>query len=209
MGCIIQESFYISDEIMQGLNNGMFERFGGIIRYAKAPKKGEIYKHLKPVDIKVEEKANELAQTVLDLAKTHPVGAIVTVATVSTIVIGGVAFLIIKKHVPKDIKNFRKELLNYVESIHKGQLTLEQIKSLLHSVEKLRLRKDFSDISIKLSFSQMFTIIQYLNEYTKKLLRDNAVAIDEDEYQPKESDNVIISLEKYLTTQKKVFESAA
>lgn len=209
MGCIIQESFYISDEIMQGLNNGMFELFGGIIRYAKGPKKGEIYKHLKPVDAKVEEKVKGLAQTALGLAKTHPVATIITVTTVSTIAIGSVAFFIIKKHVPKDIKNFRKELLNYIESIRKGQLTLEQIELLLQSIEKLRMRKDFNDISIQLSFSHMLAIIQYLNEYTKKLLRDNAVAIEESEYQPEESENVVISLEKYLTTQKKVFESAA
>ena len=209
MGKIIQESFYIPDEIMQGINIGLFERFGGIIRYATGPKKGEIFKHLKPVDKKAEEAAKGLARNAIELAKTHPAATITILASASIVLISGVTVLVVKKHVPKDIKHFRKELMNYIESIRNGQLTLEQIESVLHSIEKLRLRKDFKDISIRLSFTQMFTIIQYLNEYTQKFIRDNAVAIEESEYQPEESDNVVISLEKYLTTQKRVFETSA
>ena len=212
MGQIIQESFFIPDEIVQGTLDGLYERFGGIIRYAKGSKKGEIFKHLQPVDTKAEETTKELQPNVIGLANAHPVATITILAVsavVSALAISGVAFWVKEIRIPREIKNFRKKLTDYIEAIRNGHLTTEQIDSLLLSIEKLKLRKDFNEISIQLSVSQMFELIQCLNKYTNNLIRNNAVAIDEIEYCSTTSDNTVICLEKYLTIQKKVFESAA
>lgn len=206
MSQIIQVSFIIPDEVIAGLNAGVLSRFGGIIRYATGPKSGSIFSHLKPVDTNAQNSIVELSKKALSIAKAHPVGTLVVLTTFTVAAGSFGTYLIIKKHVPKDINAFRKELMKYLKSIQNGELSKEQINALLCSIEKLKMRKDFNDISVKLSMSEMLTIMQYLNEYTKKLSQDNAVDVGDNEFKADMPDNIVISLENHLNAQKKVFE---
>lgn len=209
MSKIIQETFIIPDEVIAGVNEGLLKRFGGVVRYATGPQKGSIFLHLKPVDKNIKKNISELTQRALSFAKGHPVGTIATIAVVSVAVGSSVVYYIIKKHVPKDINVFRKELTKYLESIRNGELSVDQINALLCSIEKLKKRKDFNDISVELSISEMLAIMQYLHNYTIKLSQDNAVDVNESELMEETQDGVIISLEKHLNAQKKVFEPAS
>ena len=47
---IVQEAFDIPADIMTKLLTGEYRRIGGVVRYAIGPKKGQIVKHLEPVD---------------------------------------------------------------------------------------------------------------------------------------------------------------
>ena len=39
---IVQDTFFIPDDIATGLATGLYRRFGGVIRYAAGPNKGQI-----------------------------------------------------------------------------------------------------------------------------------------------------------------------
>lgn len=59
---IVQEAFDIPDDILTGLATGLYRRIGSVIRYASGSKKGQIVKHLKPVDIKTAEEAMSIGE---------------------------------------------------------------------------------------------------------------------------------------------------
>lgn len=208
MGQIIQESIYIPDEIIIGIVSGKLNRSGNIVRCATGPQKGEIFKHLDTIETKLRETKN-LPQRVLQIAKAHPVVTIVTATAITIITISGVAYFVIKKREPKEIKNFRGYLIDYINSVRDGELKLEHINSLIDAIEELKKRTDYDKISISLSATEISSVIQYLYNYTVKLLDDNDVDVDENELDSLESNNIIISLEKYLKTQKKVFNAAS
>ena len=49
---IVQDVFDIPDDIATKLATGVYKRIGSVVRYAVGPKKGQIVKHLKPIDLK-------------------------------------------------------------------------------------------------------------------------------------------------------------
>lgn len=54
---VVQEAFDIPADIMTKLLTGESRRIGGVVRYAVGPRKGQIVKHLDPVDLKEAEQA--------------------------------------------------------------------------------------------------------------------------------------------------------
>lgn len=54
---IAQDAFYIPNDIATGLATGQYRRIGSVVRYAVGSNKGQIVKHLKPVDLKAVEQA--------------------------------------------------------------------------------------------------------------------------------------------------------
>lgn len=48
---VVQEAFDIPTDIMKKLLSVECRRTGGVVRYADGPRKGQIVKHLQPVDI--------------------------------------------------------------------------------------------------------------------------------------------------------------
>ena len=55
---IAQDAFYIPDDIATGLATGLYRRIGSVVRYAVGPNKGQIVKHLQPIDLKAVEQAH-------------------------------------------------------------------------------------------------------------------------------------------------------
>ena len=69
---IVQDVFDIPDDIATGLATGVYRRIGSVVRYAVGPNKGQIVKHLKPVDIKnTEDAAVGLGEKALQFVKQH------------------------------------------------------------------------------------------------------------------------------------------
>ena len=52
---VIQEAFDIPDDIMTKILTGEYRRIGGVVRYAGGSHKGQIVKHLDPVELKTTE----------------------------------------------------------------------------------------------------------------------------------------------------------
>lgn len=48
---IAQDAFFIPDDIATGLAAGIYRRIGSVVRWVTGPNKGQIVKHLKPIDL--------------------------------------------------------------------------------------------------------------------------------------------------------------
>ena len=57
---IVQDAFFIPEDIAIGLATGVYRRIGGVIRYAVGPNKGQIVRHLKPIDLNAAAKAQNI-----------------------------------------------------------------------------------------------------------------------------------------------------
>ena len=67
---IAQDVFFIPDDIATGL----YRRIGSVVRYATCPNKGQIVKHLKPVELKATEQAQGVGVKALQFVKQHKKG---------------------------------------------------------------------------------------------------------------------------------------
>ena len=203
---VIQEAFYIPPDIATGLATGLYRRLGGVVRYATGPNKGQIVKHLDPMDIpKADEAAGLLAKAV-QFAKNNKKAAIIGGAVV---VIGGSTALYfgIKNREPAVVKEFKKALAEYVEAIRNGEMDLETIETLMTALETIRQHKNFEKFSIKLSAEDIDILVGRIYEYTIKLAEDNKYVWENKEID--NSEGPILTLQKYLKVQKEIFRSAA
>jgi hypothetical protein len=207
---IVQEAFDIPSDIMIKILTGEYKRIGGVVRQAIGPNKGQIVKHLKPVDIKEAEKAKSLAAKALQFAKNNKKALIIVgVSTGVAIAVAG-TYYIYKNHESKVVTDFRASLRAYTNAIRKGILSLVEINNLMISLEAVKAHKEYEKISIKLSAEDLSVLVSLIYEYTLKLAQDNPVnIIDEDLFMEPHSDDVIINLQRYLKTQKQIFEEAA
>lgn len=74
---VVQDAFFIPDDIATGLATGLYRRIGSVVRYAVGPNKGQIIKHLKPINLKVAEEAQGLGVIILLFVKQHKKGTII------------------------------------------------------------------------------------------------------------------------------------
>lgn len=68
---IVQDAFYISDDVATGLVTGLYCRIGSVVMYAIGPNKGQIVKHLRPIDLKAAEQAKGLGAKALQFVQQH------------------------------------------------------------------------------------------------------------------------------------------
>ena len=207
---IVQEAFDIPADIMIKILTGEFRRIGGVVRYAVGPHKGQIVKHLKPVDISAAEQAQSLGAKALQFAKNNKKALIIVgVGTGVAATVAG-TYYIIKTHEPKVVTAFRASLRAYTNAIRKGNLNLDEINNLMTSLEELSRHKDYEKISIKLSAEDLNVLVNRIYEYTQKLAQDNSINLTDVDFEAEHSyDNAIINLQRYLKTQKRIFEEAA
>lgn len=207
---IVQEAFDIPADIMLKILTGEYRRIGGIVRYAVGPHKGQIVKHLKPVDIAAVEQAQNFGAKALQFAKNNKKALIIVgIGTGVAAALGG-TYYIVKTHESKVITEFRVSLRAYTNAIIKGNLSLDEINNLMASLEILKSNKDYEKISIKLTAEDLNVLVNRIYEYTQKLAQDNSVIIaDEDFVIDQITDGAIINLQRYLKTQKRIFEEVA
>lgn len=203
---VVQEAFDIPADIMTKILTGEYRRIGGVVRYAVGPHKGQIVKHLTPVDMKVAEEAQGIGAQILKFAKNNKKGLIIGGAIAGAVTIGGVVYSKVKKHEPEAVTNFRKALKNYISAIRAGNMDEKVIDNLMNALDELKKRKDYDRISIQLSTEELDVLVNRIYDYTMKLAKDNSVELDEDEIT--DSGNTIINLQNYLKTQKRIFKVA-
>ena len=206
---VVQVNFNIPPEIDAGLLAGVYQRIGDVIRYATGPKKGQIVMHLKPIDTAVAEEAKGLAQKAFAFVRANKNGLIICAIAVGVTVISGFFWYKFKTHEPKIVIEFKLQLSNYIEAIRIGSLAIEDIDSLLLTLNEIKKRKDYDKIIVKLSVEELYLLLNCLNQYTIKLAEANSVEINEDEINPKKEDDVIQLFERHLNTQKRIFEKAS
>lgn len=208
---IVQEAFDIPDDILTGLATGLYRRIGSVIRYASGSKKGQIVKHLKPVDIKTAEEAMSIGEKALRFVKVHKKGALITIVATTTVSAGALIYNKVKNHEPKIVAEFREALRVYIDAVRDGNMDINKIDKLMAALDKLKSHKDYEKISIQLTTEELEVLVGRIYKYTIKLAQDNDVQLLSDELNTAEMKNseAISSLRNYLKAQKRIFESVA
>ncbi len=186
---VIQEAFDIPDDIAIGLATGLYRRFGGVVRYAMGENKGQIVKHLKPIDLpKDSEAALSVVEKAIKFGKEHKklmVGAMIVASVAAAS--GGIYTGVTKHRQSKFQKAFRK----YIGSIREGNLDVETIEELEKALSNVK--------SVNLKGAEMALLLKHIRDYTENLADINNVDID-----IRETNADIIDLRKYLELQKKI-----
>lgn len=208
---VVQDAFYIPDDIATGLATGLYRRIGSVVRYAVGPNKGQIVKHLKPIDLKVAEEAQGIGVKALQFVKEHKKGTIITVAAAAIVGTGAFVYSKVKNHEPKVVTEFRTALRVYIDAIREGNMDIDIINNTMDALEELKQHKNYEKISIQLATENLEVLVGRIYEYTIKLAKDNDVELPEDELRASHAKTVgtIINLQNYLKAQKRIFEATA
>lgn len=204
---IIQEAFDIPNDIMTKLLTGEYRRIGGVIRYATGPKKGQIVKHLEPIDLKPAQQAQSIGAKVIQFAKRNKKVLIVSGVAVAAVTVGSFVYCKVKNREPEVVTTFRSELKTYIEEVRTGTLKLSSIENLLSALEAVKSHKDSSNIIIELSTEELDVLVNRIYEYTKSLAEMNEYPLNVEDI--KKYDDSVDNLQSYLTVQKQIFETAA
>lgn len=204
---IVQEAFDIPADIMTKLLTGEYRRIGGVVRYAVGPNKGQIIKHLKPVDLKAAEQVQGIGAKALQFAENNKKALIIVGIGTGIAVVGAGIYHKVKNREPEVVTEFRVALKEYINAIRTGKLDMDVINNLMTALEELKKHKDYEKISIQLSTEELDVLVNRIYEYTIKLAKDNSVELTGEEQGA--SGSAIINLQKYLNTQKRIFETAA
>lgn len=190
---IIQEAFNIPEDISVGLATGVYRRIGGVVRYARGSKKGQIVKHLDPIKLADNNKAvMSIGEKALNYGKNHKKMMIGSLAVAGVAATGGGLYLALNKRKRERVQNsFNK----YINAIRSGNLDVEIIENL---------EKDLKDVkSINLSASELSLLVNYIREYTMSLAENNNYKV-----KLKETSTPIIDLQQYLKMQKRIMKLA-
>lgn len=206
---IVQDVFFIPDDIATGLATGLYRRIGSVVRYATGPKKGRIVKHLDPVNLKAAEQAQGIGVKALQFVKQHKKGTIITVVSAAAVGTGLVIYNRVKNHEPKVLTEFRASLRNYIDAIRKGNMDIDKINDLMECLGALKEYKDYDKISIQLTTEELEVLVGHIYDYTVKLAEDNNVELSDEELLQKNTGDTIINLETYLKAQKRIFSVVA
>lgn len=204
---IVQEAFDIPADIMTKLLTGEYRRIGGVVRYAIGPNKGQIVKHLEPVDLKAAEQAKGIGAKVIQFARNNKRGLIIGGVIAGAATAGGFIYYKVKTHEPAVVAKFRAALRKYIAEIRNGNLELNTIDSLMAALDELKKHKDYEKFKIVLSTEDLDTLVNRIYDYTIQLAKNNKVELTEEERI--RTNNSILNLQNYLKTQKRIFEVAA
>jgi hypothetical protein len=204
---IAQDAFYIPDDIATGLATGLYRRIGSVVRYAVGPNKGQIVKHLQPIDLKAAEQAQGLGAKALQFVQHHKKEVGIAAIGAAVVGVGIWGYNKWKIHEPKVLTEFRAALKTYIDAIRNGNMDIDKINGLMEALEALKQHKDYDKISIQLSAEDLEVLVGRIYDYTIKLAADNAVDLSDDELNL--NNGAIINLQSYLKAQKRIFEAAA
>lgn len=204
---IAQDAFFIPDDIATGLATGIYRRIGSVVRWATGPNKGQIVKHLRPIDLPAAEQVQGVGTKVLQFVKQHKKGTIIVVAGAAAVGAGAWVYNKVKNHEPKVVTEFRTSLKRYIDAIRKGEMDIDKINNLMSSLDALKADKNYSKISIQLTSEELDVLVGRIYEYTLKLASDNEIEIAADDLE--EEKDVIKNLQSYLKVQRRIFAEAA
>lgn len=204
---IAQDAFYISDDIATGLATGLYRRIGSVVRYAIGPNKGQIVKHLQPIDLKAAEQAQGVGAKALQFVQYHKKEVGICTACAAVIGLGIWGYNWWKNHEPKILTEFRSALKTYIDAIRNGNMDLDKINTLMKALEALKQHKDYEKICIQLTAEDLEVLVGRIYEYTIKLAQDNSVELSDEELRL--NNGAIINLQSYLKAQKRIFEAVA
>ena len=204
---IVQDAFYIPDDIATGLATGLYRRIGSVVRYAVGPNKGRIVKHLQPIDSTTAEQVQSLGKKTMQFVQQHKKEVGIAAIGAAVVGVGIWGYNKWKNHEPKALTEFRAALKTYIDAIRNGNMDVNKINCLMEALEALKTHKDYEKISIQLSAEDLEVLVGRIYDYTIKLAADNAVDLSDEELNL--NNGAITNLQSYLRAQKRIFEAAA
>lgn len=204
---IVQDEFFIPDDIATGLSTGIYRRIGSVVRWATGPNKGQIVKHLNPIELQAASQVHAVSTKALQFVKQYKKGIIIVAASTAVVGTGALVYKKVKKHAPKVVTEFRNSLKIYIDAIRNGEMDINKINNLMRSLDALKADKNYSKISIQLTSEDIDILIGRIYEYTLKLASDNDIEISEEDIE--EEKDVIMNLQYYLMVQRRIFAEAA
>ena len=205
---IVQEIFDIPEDIMIKLNTKKYRRIGGVVRYACGPKKGQIVKHLEPVNLKEALDVQGIGVKAIQFAKNNKKAIIVGIGTGIAVTVAGI-YNKLKNREPKVVIEFRKALKAYIDAIRKGMLEIEIIDNLRYCLDDIKNHKDYEKIRIQLYTEEIGILINIIHQCTEKLAKDNVIELtDEEKLITSNVNTDILNLQDYLKVQRRIFEAA-
>lgn len=204
---VVQEAFDIPADIMTRLLTGEYRRIGGVVRYAVGPRKGQIVKHLTPVNLKSAEQAQGVGVQIMKFAQKNKKGLIIGAIVAGTAAAGGFVYHKMKSREPEVVTQFRAALRTYIAEIRKGNLELNTIETLMTALDELKQHKDYERFKIGLSTEDLDVLVSRIYDYTVRLAENNEVELTKEELS--QTDNSIVNLQNYLRTQRRIFAEAA
>lgn len=207
---VVQEIFDIPVDIAAKILTGDYIRMGGVVRYAVGPKKGQIVKHLKPIDLKPNEQMKNMGVKAIQFAKNNKKVIAVVGVCAGVAVAGAGVYQKLKNTEPKVVTEFRKALKEYINAIRSASLNEEIINKMADALDKLKKHKNYEKIQFQLSVEELNTLVNRIFEYTQRLAKDNEIELsDIDNASPDIMEDSIITLQRYLAIQKHIFQEAA
>ena len=207
---IIQEAFDVPEYIVTGIANGLYKRMGGVVRWAVGPQKGQIVKHLRPVNLPKADEAKGLMNQAVHFAQQHKKGVGIAAAGAAIMGCGLFAYYKIKDHEPKVVTNFRSALKDYVDAMKQGTMEVDKIDALMTAVNDLKSHKNYDKISIQLTTEEIEALVGTIHDYTVKLAEANSFSLEDQEIASSGEGGAcaIIDLQKYLKAQKRMMEES-
>lgn len=203
---IIQETFEISQSLIDGLNSGNLERIGGVIRVAKGKNKGQVVEWLRPIKETSRNKALKLADQALKFMSNNKGASIaLSLALVGSIGIGIYKYNTDK--VPGVVGEFNKYLREYISAISDASLTEDLLDNLINTLKQLKEEEKYNEYKLDLTTEEFSIFVNGVYEYTRNLANINNMKLEEQAIQ--KSDDSILNLENYLNLQKEIFKNAA
>ena len=206
---VVQDVFFIPNDIEQGLTTGLYCRKGGVVRYAEGCNKGQIVKLLEPIDFAKNEQAQSAVEKAVQLVKQHKKGAFIAAVSVLAIGTGMWVCNKIRKHEPKIVMEFRISLRVYIDAIRNGNMDGEKISSLMDRLYDLMAYKDYKKLSVELTTEELEVLLGRIYEYTIKLAKDNQIELGENNSLEVNYTDAIIHLHSCLQMQKYIFDEVA
>ena len=200
-----QMEVVIPPEIEDGINKGLLELYGSIVRRACGPGKGQIVAHLKTIE-HGDDIRKQAARSVGVFTKYKTV-IIVGVCGLVGVGVSAVGIALYHKFGPPAVVNrFNSALKAYTNALKNGELEVDQITEMKDSLAALQNLEKFK---VKISIQQMNELVDIIRDYTIWLAKTNSYKLPVEEVEEQRvSGNNVVDLTKYLDIQKTIFETA-
>ena len=169
---VITESFHIPQEIMNGIDEGLYRRWGGVVRYAVGEHKGEIVTMLKPAVTGQAEVLKKMAADLWEAVQEHK--TVILVCAAAAAAFGSVMYFrhhLRTKRESGSIIACRLALSEYLHAMSRQQADAAVVDELLKTIRMVDGDEDVQSLTEE----QKGIIIHEVQRYVNRLAERNGL----------------------------------
>lgn len=220
---VIQVPLEVPPEIMEGIQRGIYNLFGGVVRNLD----GTIVKLLDDASTAdaVEHVATAVQKAVKNSSAQLKNPWVIGVTLVGTVVVAAVAVAVVRgkkkastqvassdEHadepaVPASIIGYRSSLRAYLDAARSGTLSTVIISDLLDATDAIKLSSDADEVTVDFEAEESQALVSMVVGYTRSLADANSLDLN-DLLPPSDTDGTLGELLRYLKAQRTIFAQA-